>query len=58
MRVGSFTRFRCRILVIFMNLLFIWLLLLLINNYISKATLNIHGKFDAPSIKVTPSGVK
>ena len=33
-----------------------WILLLLLtNNYISKA---IHGKFDAPSTKVTPIGVK
>ena len=31
---------------------------LLTNNYISKATLNIHGKIDAPSTKVTRSGVK
>ena len=36
--------------------------ILLTNNYISKATLNIHGKVYAPSVhkvtKVTPSGVK
>ena len=33
--------------------------LLLTNNYISKATLNIHWNIDAPSVhKVTPSGLK
>ena len=60
MYVESFTQFRCRILMIFVNLL--CLFLLLTENYISKAALNIHGKVDAPSVhkatKVTPSGVK
>ena len=58
MRVGPFTRFRCRILGIFVNLLGIFLES--DRELYFKRPINIHGKLDAPSLikcKVTPGGV-